>query len=451
MRFRDEEESPHVCTRFGGLEITPVMPKNDPNYQQIWRKQCEAMEIVTLFAVVDPKAWVGMLEKSIRPALLPWEFRLVEMDTAVRFFVKICEEDIDGNRPLLSLQDAKERAFGRVDTTQEEEEDAADRRWPGELVAHLLEPVKPSERSPEYLETREKILRQAGIDLGGRSSEVASIPVVLEVRLSEPHPALFPAPLADAYSRPQPAAPFVLDSVRMHYDDAGLSEDWIDDWCTYMSSKRLPLTHLELTGNGLQRRNVLPLLRRELLSDSRANPLKELTLQLPRGDFSYPGLLSLLALRSDVKTLRLQRANEIGPAVEYEEQAHRRVWRWLGFLLFSPYSNAAFHTLEVTDMDLSADNVQELNAIRETNNPFQLLHPRLNSTERSKPSRTVRVTEDIDEVVPILNVQVEEDEENEDEEADESCGLVSIGFLYRMEQPRIRLFMMMRASRQSMS
>ncbi|TMW69138.1 hypothetical protein Poli38472_001294 [Pythium oligandrum] len=378
VRLVDKTECLHAYRRFEALEITPVVPQDEPEYRQVWRKQRDAMELLALMALVDLPAWTEMLQTNTGRGEAEFRGVKIEEGSAIRFCIKLDHKKI-----------------GKPSASNDDERMA----WPGELITDLFTPLPLEERSPEFRDARECILQRLK-PKQLLEYETRTIPVLISIdwiRQDQLTAAL--TAISSVFARAQEGrvleeCRFELDSVQLEFQDHYYKYTWLD---TTRKSLSLPITRATFQGAGSVRHNLLSAMRHELCSLVDGGPdktlkhsLRSLTLHAPPATNNLPGVFSLFASQQHaLEALRLQYV--FGNTTDLQDDGvplRALTMRWLGYLLFSPHSDASFHTLQITDQQFRRQDFQWIHSIYEAENPFPLLHPQPWSS--SQPLMTAR-------------------------------------------------------------
>ncbi|TMW69144.1 hypothetical protein Poli38472_001300 [Pythium oligandrum] len=175
-----ERITDHAFKAFTGtLEITPVMPQDDGDYERIWQKQCEAMEFLALLAPLDRTAWLDVVKMITAPlySVVDWRVTPISDPVKVMYHIKIDKDDLMKPTGLTGEEFVQKWRDGLLSDTDKEDEE--EERWAGELMTRLLAPFMLSERSPEYQEAYGELIKQTPA-----ATETLTNPIVFDIRLS---------------------------------------------------------------------------------------------------------------------------------------------------------------------------------------------------------------------------------------------------------------------------
>ncbi|TMW69143.1 hypothetical protein Poli38472_001299 [Pythium oligandrum] len=419
----------HAYQHFNGtLEITPVSPQDAPEdapeYKEVWRQQCEAMELLAMVGRVDQAAWLAIIKRITVStySLMDWRATLIQDPNFVVYQIRIDHDDIIRHHPTYGVEEARARAE-REQTganAQDEEEEEREEQWPSELVTQLLAPFELSERCDEYQAAYAEIVKRAPSSALEDRFENMGISVTLEIRLMLAN-CLTSCIDAMMAKIEEGNSLFFIELVHYTFHDAILSTEWVDQWCQSKKDDGVLVSALTFSGVDQERPFLLQMLRRHLAfslsafldepKDRHGGPgtIPELCLKMPLGGYSSPGLFGLLAAQNSLNTLRLTHLfTPIGSEVDADDQTpylrrRRRDWQWLSYVLFSSYSAGGYMTLDLADLSLTLEDIEAINEIRHAENPFPLLHPRSAGIQRNQPVQVARVEKGV-EFDPIADL-----------------------------------------------
>ncbi|TMW67600.1 hypothetical protein Poli38472_011220 [Pythium oligandrum] len=334
-----------VTPQYKGLKV-PMLKTNTVNKRQMWADVREALELVTLVAIVDPSAWTHMVKRWA------WAYDVDNRQVEVR---------APGSRVR--------RAFG-------------------EMVAMLFDDKHPSTRSTEFRATYAKILEKAMDPAIRAQCEKRSIPVEIKFRNDvEEVLTAFLDVAKDTYEQQKrlrelgscsSGCPFVFDSLKLTLCDQLVSNEFVSRRVQSLVGS-LPLDHVKLMhSNGefytWEPRYYLRSIVRDVLQATASSASEQhITLHLDSSVSleNLSGIFSALALPTPLRKLTLTALDNGSEATMREVLCH--MWRWIGYGLFSKFSQINIETLKIDEITFERSSVNAMEQAIQATNPFALL------------------------------------------------------------------------------
>ncbi|TMW67593.1 hypothetical protein Poli38472_011213 [Pythium oligandrum] len=348
-RMTDTKSHERVCCEYSALDITVSAIKrttlgDDTRLQYEWIR--EAVELVSLLALVDEKVWVKGLFR-----LISWHPRfLVEREsfTPPRFVFHL--------RDVVSSADSNRQEWDRASCISVQT-----------MIAHLFTPLHLDKRSTAYRETWTQLCKHAEWLKQQPSGEHLKIPVVVESCWSAL--GVLQTDLEAIYCRqqkePSDYCPLVLRGLSLLPDDrvdAALDRQLL---ASSLLGRKIPLRDIVVTDETATKSIAYTFLS-DHPTDADDDPVFERSLTI----YEAMHLLTdpLLTFSSIAANTTLKKFS----ICDYDHEVSMLA-EWLAFAVFSPFSRSSIRRFSYETDSMTVEKATKFISIIYAVNPSQML------------------------------------------------------------------------------